>query len=104
MIELLGGKKKKTNKRNGRKYGHVAREERRKERKAKAKRTSSSAAPDQYRDPVQQQVPAMPAPVLYSADDLEHVKAPTLHNGDRRDKKKFRNAYIKYVIAHEAVM
>ena len=61
-----------------------------------------AAAPDRYREPVH--APMMPAAVLYSADDLAKVKAPYLTNGSRRDKKRFRNAYIKYGIAHEAVM
>ena len=43
--------------------------------------------------------------MLYASDDLAKVKAPRLHYGDRRARKKFRVAYIKYyVIEHENVM
>ena len=93
LKEMASGKKKKRSKKRGRKHGHVARENRRK---------SMAAAPDRYREPPQ--VSAAPAAVLYSADDLAKVKSPYLSNGSRHDKKRFRNAYIKYGIAHEAVM
>ena len=47
---------------------------------------------------------APPANVLYSARDLDSVKAPKLSHGDRKSRKRFRVTYIDYVIAHEGVM
>ena len=93
LAQVMSGKKEKRSRKRGRKYGHVTKENRRR---------SMAAAPDRYREPVH--APVAPAAVLYSADDLAKVKAPYLSNGSRRDKEKFRNAYIKYGIAHEAVM
>ena len=48
--------------------------------------------------------PSPPTAVLYTADDLARVKAPRLNNADRRARKTFRVAYIKYLIEHENVM
>lgn len=80
----------------------MKREERWRRAHERYRNRSRSRSPDKYRAP--SAAPTQPSAVLYSADDLAKVHAPRLNYGDRSARKKFRVAYIKYVIAHETVM
>ena len=82
LAKMMGkGDKKRSEKKRGRKYGHVAKENR---RRSKSRRRESAAHGD-YQPPTHQ--PVTPAAVLYSAEDLKKVKSPYLSNDSRRDKK-----------------
>ena len=61
---------------------------------------------DIYREHLRERKNQVHAPttVVYSSEDLKRVHAPTLHDGDKLARKRFRVKYLKYAQMHANVM